>query len=116
MSTTPQEPLKDEDIETTGSRTARPTRADADGADGKDAGGDGDATEAPTGLDRRGDADGTDGGGRRRHRRLSVSALDLLSGDAQTFLAKIWASRVARPPHRPGRLVGCCPSTTSTTC
>ncbi len=54
MSTTPQEPLKDEDIESTTGSTG-PT--DADGTDGADAdgtdGSDGDSTDG-------GDADGTD--------------------------------------------------------
>jgi lysine-specific demethylase/histidyl-hydroxylase NO66 len=35
-----------------------------------------------------------------------VSALDLLSGDAQTFLAKVWASRVHLHRTDPGDLVG----------
>jgi hypothetical protein len=56
MSTTPQEPLKDDDIETAES-TAVP--ADADGTDG----GDGDATDTTDGDSTDGaDADGTDGG------------------------------------------------------
>ena len=103
MSTTPQEPLKDDDIETTGSivrgRRPTPTAPTAATRDGTD-GGDADGTDG-------GDADGTDGDAtRRRDRRLSVSALELLSGDAQTFLEKVWASRVhvhQRRPRRPGR-------------
>ena len=47
MSTTPQEPLKDDDIETTGSTHGPADAADADGADG---------TDAPAQ-----DSDGTDG-------------------------------------------------------
>ena len=35
-----------------------------------------------------------------------MSALDLLSGDAQTFLAKIWASRVHIHHTDPADLVG----------
>ena len=35
-----------------------------------------------------------------------MSALDLLSGDAQTFLAKVWASRVHLHRTDPDRLVG----------
>ena len=55
MSTSPQEPLKDEDIESTGASTHGPKDAtDADGADGTDA----DGTDGTDG----GDADGTDGG------------------------------------------------------
>jgi len=54
MTTTPQEPLKDEDIETTTPGHGPADAADADGADGQDApGGDGDASDG-------GDADGTD--------------------------------------------------------
>ena len=45
MSTTPQEPLKDDDIETTGSTHGPADAADADGADGTDAANDGDATD-----------------------------------------------------------------------
>ena len=57
MSTTPQEPLKDDDIETTGS-----THGPADGADGTDAANDGDATDTTDGDSTDGaDADGTDG-------------------------------------------------------
>ena len=63
MTTTPNEPLKDEDIETSGlgSTTAPGSTGpgDADGTDGGDAdgtdGGDADGTDG-------GDADGTDGG------------------------------------------------------
>ena len=83
--------------------------ADADGADGTDAPA---ATPtAPTAPPTAtpptaADADGTDGGGRRRDRRLSVSALELLSGDAQTFLAKVWASRVHVHHTDPAGLVG----------
>jgi hypothetical protein len=62
MSTTPQEPLKDEDIESTTGSTG-PT--DADGTDGADAdgtdGSDGDATDTTDGdSSDGGDADGTD--------------------------------------------------------
>ncbi len=37
---------------------------------------------------------------------MRVGALDLLSGDAQTFLAKVWASRVHLHRAEPDRLVG----------
>jgi hypothetical protein len=58
MSTTPQEPLKDDDMETTSSVS---TPADADGTDGDATDtADGDATDAD-GTDG-GDADATDGG------------------------------------------------------
>ena len=54
MSTSPQEPLKDEDIESISESTHGPKDAtDADGADGTDA----DGTDGTDG----GDADGTDG-------------------------------------------------------
>jgi len=53
MSTSPQEPLKDEDIESTGASTHGPKDAsDADGTDGGDA----DGTDGPAQ-----DSDGTDG-------------------------------------------------------
>ena len=57
MSTTPQNPLDDDDIETAGSTHGPEDATDADGADGTDApaGGDGDSTDGA-------DADGTDGG------------------------------------------------------
>jgi hypothetical protein len=55
MSTSPQEPLKDEEIATTGS-TRGP--ADADGTDGADGADGADGTDGTDG----GDADGTDGG------------------------------------------------------
>ena len=57
MSTTPQNPLDDDDIETTGSTHGPEDATDADGADGTDApaGGDGDSTDGA-------DADGSDGG------------------------------------------------------
>ena len=45
MSTSPQEPLKDDDIETTGSTHGPEDAADADGADGTD-GSDADGTDA----------------------------------------------------------------------
>ena len=35
-----------------------------------------------------------------------MSALDLLTGDAQTFLSKVWASRVHLHRTDPGDLVG----------
>jgi hypothetical protein len=65
MSTTPQEPLNDDDIETTGSTHGPADAGDADGADGQDApaGGDGDSTDSTDGDSTDGaDADGTDGG------------------------------------------------------
>ena len=57
MTTTPGEPVSDQDIETTGITHGPQDAADADGADGTDAptGGDADGTDG-------GDADGTDGG------------------------------------------------------
>jgi hypothetical protein len=64
MTTTPGEPVNDEDIETVSSPSHGPADAsgDADGADGQDAaGGDADGTDSVDGKDG-GDADGTDGG------------------------------------------------------
>ena len=69
------------------------------------------APTATVGLDRRRQHR------RRRHRRRRrgrrptatvspLSALDLLSGDAQTFLAKVWATRVHLHQADPERLVG----------
>ncbi|MEJ7691246.1 MAG: hypothetical protein WKF76_12885 [Nocardioidaceae bacterium] len=52
MTTTPQEPLRDDDIETAGSDPSVQPTTDADGTDG---GGDADGTDG-------GDADTTDGG------------------------------------------------------
>ena len=101
-------PLDDSDITSSGSDPV-PGGGDADGTDGGDA----DGT----------DGDGTDGDrrrrlGRRRHRRrrrrrhrrdraLSepASALDLLSGDAQTFTSKVWASLVHVHETEPAALV-----------
>jgi hypothetical protein len=63
MSTTPQEPLDDNDIETTGSTHGPEDATDADGADGTDApgSGDGDSTDSTDGDSTDGtDADGTD--------------------------------------------------------
>ena len=37
---------------------------------------------------------------------MNASALDLLSGDAQTFLEKVWASRVHLHRTDPEELVG----------
>jgi hypothetical protein len=63
MTTTPDEPLKDDDM-TTGLGDATgsvPSPEDADGTDGGDADGtDGDSTDGTDGD--AGDADGTDGG------------------------------------------------------
>ena len=62
MTTTPDEPLKDYDIETTNPGHGPADAADADGADGQDAaGGDGDSTDSTDGdATDGGDADGTD--------------------------------------------------------
>jgi hypothetical protein len=62
MTTTPNEPLKDDDIETTNPGHGPADAADADGADGQDAaGGDGDSTDSTDGdATDGGDADGTD--------------------------------------------------------
>lgn len=58
MTTTPEEPLNDGDIDTTGGTTPEPG-GDADGTDGGDADGtDGDTTDTTDGGT--GDADGTD--------------------------------------------------------
>ena len=101
-------PLDDSDITSSGSDPV-PGGGDADGTDG-------------------GDADGTDGDGTRRHRRRRLgrrrhrrrrrrrhrrdralsepaSALDLLSGDAQTFTSKVWASLVHVHETDPAALV-----------
>jgi hypothetical protein len=70
MTTTPDEPLRDEDMETTGGTASTGPLGDADGTDGdatdtvdgdsRDADGtDGDATDTVDGDS--GDADGTDG-------------------------------------------------------
>ena len=66
---------------------------------------------------------------RRRHRRrrratatrrhltaTPPSALDLLTGDAQTFRAKVWASRVHHHQIDPAELAAYSPSTTPTGC
>ena len=59
MTTTPEEPLSDDDMSTAPAGDGGlGGGGDADGTDG----GDSDGTDG-------GDADGTDGGGRRRHRR-----------------------------------------------
>jgi hypothetical protein len=72
MTTTPGEPVSDEDIETTGSGHGPQDSADADGSDGTDASHDADGTDshgpqdsadadASDGTDApTGDADGTD--------------------------------------------------------
>jgi hypothetical protein len=55
MSTTPQEPLNDDDMETTGSSHGPQDASDADGADGTDAAAEGHGPEDSS------DADGADG-------------------------------------------------------
>ncbi len=117
---TPEEPLGDDDMTTSpaGAPQEGLGGGDADGTDGDATDGtDGDTTDAD-GTDADGtDADGTDADGDRRrrhgrrrdrrHRRGRVlSALDLLSGDAQTFLDKVWASRVHLHRSDPDELVG----------
>jgi hypothetical protein len=66
MTTTPNEPIKDEDIETVGGPLAGMVPSDADGTDGTDADGtDGTDADGTDGTDADGtdgtDADGTDG-------------------------------------------------------
>src|SRR3954469_21453965 len=81
--------------------------ADTDGTDGGDTdgtdGGDSDGTDG-------GDTDGSDGGdadGTAGPAPSSIlSAPQLLSGDAQTFLTKVWASRVHVHHADPGALSG----------
>ena len=134
MTTTPDEPLNDDDMTTAAAGPTPPTgHADGTDSDGTDSDGtdsdgtdgdasDGDATDTT-------DGDATDGTDRtaptgrhrlRRHRhrrggrgperphgrRRVLSALDLLSGDAQTFLTKVWASRVHLHRTDPDDLVG----------
>ena len=101
MTTTPDNPLGDDEMTTEGvdpSGVAPAPGADADGTDGADADGTDGAQRrrrhrrrptatppTPTAPTRR----------RRRHGRLvALSALDRLTGDAQTFLDKVWASSV----------------------
>ena len=127
--TPPDEPLNDDDMTTSGAGPAGGAGGDADGTDSD--GTDGDATDTTDGDAT--DSDGTDSRRhrRRRHRRHRrrrdgptatptaptatprlhrrrrvLSALDLLSGDAQTFLDKVWASRVHLHRTDPARLVG----------
>ena len=104
------EELDDDDMTTSPAGTRR--GGDADGTDGGDAdgtdGGDADGTDGgdADGTDG-GDADGTDGDATDTDRRgRLLSALDLLSGDAQTFLEKVWASAGPPAPGRPGRAGG----------
>ncbi len=65
MTTTPNEPVGDDDIETVTPASSQPGPADADGTDGADADGtdgdssDGDSTDSTDGDST--DADGTDG-------------------------------------------------------
>ena len=129
--TPPDAPLDDDDMTTSGAGPVGGGGGDADGTDSD--GTDGDATDSTDGdaSDSDGtDSDGTDGDAtdthgrrrlglrrhrlrrhrRRRHgqdrRRRILSALDLLSGDAQTFLSKVWASRVHLHRTDPALLVG----------
>jgi hypothetical protein len=61
MTTTPDEPLNDNEMETTNPGHGPADATDADGADGQDAGGDGDSTDSTDGDSTDGtDADGTD--------------------------------------------------------
>ncbi len=61
MTTTPEEPLNDSDMETTNPGHGPQDAADADGADGTDAtGGDADSTDGDSSDSTDGDADGTD--------------------------------------------------------
>ena len=125
---TPEEPLNDDDMTTTPGTGGGGLGGDADGTDSD--GTDGDATDSPTATPP------TPTAPTRRHRRRrrptatrptptaptataptarptaptgtppELSALDLLSGDAQTFLSKVWASRVHLHRTDPALLVG----------
>ena len=130
MTTTPDEPLNDDDMTTAAAGPTPPTgHADGTDSDGTDSDGtdsdgtDGDASDGDATDTTDGDADRRHRLGRhrlRRHRhrrggrgperphgrRRVLSALDLLSGDAQTFLTKVWASRVHLHRTDPDDLVG----------
>ena len=110
------QPLTDDDMTTGATPQASSTPGDADGTDGDADGTDGDATHRrrrgrtdgdadgtdgdADGTD--GDADGTDGDADGTDGDGTLNALDLLSGDAQTFLAKVWATRVHLHQTEPG--------------
>ena len=92
--------------DTTDGDTTDSDGTDSDGtdSDGTDSDGDGDATADR--LGRHGLRRHRRGRLRHDRRRRVLSALDLLSGDAQTFLDKVWASRVHLHRTDPDRLVG----------
>ena len=142
MTTPTDEPLGDDEIETTTGGGATGPSGDADGTDGGDAdgtdGGDADGTDGDSTDTSDGDADGTDGGdadgtdggdadgtdGDGRTPTVTPATVtpptaptatprtaewkpsSLLSGDAQNFVEKVWASHVHLHQTDPADLVG----------
>ena len=105
MTTAPEEPLSDDEMTTApagdgGSVAAVTPTAPMAAPDGTD-GGDADGTDG-------GDADGTDGDATDTDATATHPdrTRALLSGDAQTFLTKVWASRVHLHQADPADLAG----------